>query len=120
MRLWGVTLVFPEPHKSLARTHRPRWAREGMVTLLADEVRIALLLVGEGLKVLFDLESDDTGWRVSQVVRELLGVHCEKSLPAGFCGRKGEGRCRSGGPQRGMKRRRGSSQSGQPLEGGNG
>lgn len=36
---------------------------------------ISLLLVGEGLEVLLDLEPDDGGGLVGQIVGELLGVH---------------------------------------------
>jgi hypothetical protein len=44
-------------------------------SVLADEVSISLLLVGEGLEVLLDLKPDDGGGLVGQIVGELLGVH---------------------------------------------
>lgn len=40
---------------------------------------VALLLVCEGLEVLRDLEPDDGGRGVGQILREFLGVHVEKT-----------------------------------------
>ncbi len=44
--------------------------------ILADEVSITLLLVIECFEVLLNLKSDDSGGLISQIVSELLGVHC--------------------------------------------
>lgn len=43
--------------------------------LLADKVSIALLLVGQGLKVRLNLEPDNRGRVVGEEVGEFLGVH---------------------------------------------
>lgn len=51
--------------------------------LLADEVSITLLLVGQSIEVLLDLQSDNAGRRVSEIVFQIVGVHfggcCEES-----------------------------------------
>lgn len=45
--------------------------------LLADKMSIALLLVRQGVKMLLDLEPDDRGRGIRQVLREFLSVHSE-------------------------------------------
>lgn len=47
------------------------------VVLLANEVSIALLLVGQGIKMLRDLQSHDTRRRIGEILAELLSVHVE-------------------------------------------
>ena len=43
---------------------------------LADVVSISLLARRQGLEMLLNLERDDGGRRVREVVRQLGGVHC--------------------------------------------
>lgn len=65
---------------------------------------VALLLVRQGGKVLLDLEPDDRGRGVGEVLRELLGVHVEES--AGLLQLR-EGNTSSGGGEGGGSRSQG-------------
>ena len=44
--------------------------------LLADEMSISLLLVGQGLKVLLNLKSDNRWGLISEIVDQLVVIHC--------------------------------------------
>lgn len=44
--------------------------------LPADEMAVALLLIGQELKVLLNLERHDQRRLVSQVLLKLFGLHC--------------------------------------------
>jgi hypothetical protein len=43
--------------------------------VLADKVSITLLLLRKKGEVLLNLQADDGGWLIRQVVLELLGLH---------------------------------------------
>lgn len=47
----------------------------GVFFILADEVSIAPLLVIESFEVLLNLQPDNRGWLISEIVDKLLGVH---------------------------------------------
>ena len=53
-------------------------ACEGLGGMLipADEVAVALLLIGQELKVLLNLEGHNQRWLVSQILLRLGGLHC--------------------------------------------
>lgn len=43
--------------------------------VLADKVSITLLLLRKKRKMLLNLQADDGGWLIRQIVLELLGLH---------------------------------------------